>query len=152
LPLQQQNEREVPLTQEEYDEHLAAVAHNQATLKYWADSAPCNFAHWYRLVEVPASPNHTSGRVNIPTTFHTYACCAKAERKRLRLPETKGGRQSVAIIAEMLGLYQEVFDMALENGFVQDAALAKELSCQVLCGAIVAHTTRAVSSVPRGSR
>lgn len=40
------------LTPEEYDAHLATVAQNQATLKHWVDSAPCNFAHWHRLVEV----------------------------------------------------------------------------------------------------
>lgn len=56
----------------------------------------------------------------------------KAERKRLRLRETNGGRQ-MATMAEVLGMYEEVFDMALANGFVQDAALAKELSWQVLC-------------------
>jgi hypothetical protein len=40
------------LTQEEYDEHLATVANNQKMLKCWVDSAPANFAHWYKLVEV----------------------------------------------------------------------------------------------------
>jgi hypothetical protein len=40
------------LTQEEYDEHLATVANNQKMLKCWVESAPANFAHWYKLVEV----------------------------------------------------------------------------------------------------
>lgn len=70
-------------------------------LTHWVAAAPCNFAHWHRLVE--------------------------AERKSLRLRETNGGRQ-MAAMAEVLGMYEEVFDMALANGFVQDAAMAKELS------------------------
>lgn len=81
------------------------MAHNLVMLTHWVAAAPCNFAHWHRLVE--------------------------AERKSLRLRETNGGRQ-MAAMAEVLGMYEEVFDMALANGFVQDAAMAKELSWQVM--------------------
>ena len=44
--------QEPGLTSDEYNEHLATVAQNQATLKHWVAAAPCNFAHWHRLVEV----------------------------------------------------------------------------------------------------
>jgi hypothetical protein len=44
--------QEPGLTYDEYNEHLATVAQNQATLKHWVAAAPCNFAHWHRLVEV----------------------------------------------------------------------------------------------------
>jgi hypothetical protein len=40
------------VTPAEYDQYLLTVAENQAKLKQWADSAPCNFGHQYLLVEV----------------------------------------------------------------------------------------------------
>jgi hypothetical protein len=55
---------------------------------------------------------------------------AQAERKRLHLRVTDGGRRTAAI-AELMSMYEDAFEMALENGFVQDAALAKELAFQV---------------------
>jgi hypothetical protein len=39
----------------------------------------------------------------------------------------------MAVMCEVLVLYQEAFEMALQQGFVQDAALAQELSWQVRC-------------------
>jgi hypothetical protein len=48
LPLQQG----LVLTKEDYESYKVIVAENQAKLKEWADTAPCNFAHQYLLVEV----------------------------------------------------------------------------------------------------
>lgn len=76
------------LTQEEYDEHLATVAHNQSMLKLWVDSAPRNFAHWFQLVEVLPSPlplgsHDVSGQ--LPCFITQNIKSTQAERKRLEL-------------------------------------------------------------------
>lgn len=42
-----------------------------------------------------------------------------------------GGRES-SRLAELLEMYEKAFAHAIQNGFVQDAALAKELSWQLL--------------------
>jgi hypothetical protein len=48
------------ITDEQYQEYLALVAHNQEQMKRWADSAPCNFLHQYTLVEVPTYPRRST--------------------------------------------------------------------------------------------
>jgi hypothetical protein len=55
----------------------------------------------------------------------------QVELARLRARETDRGRK-LTHLPELLAGYEKVFEQALENGFVQDAALAKELAWQVL--------------------
>ncbi|ELR13786.1 GAF domain containing serine/threonine kinase [Acanthamoeba castellanii str. Neff] len=93
----------VALTKEEYESYKATAAQMQAKLKQWADAAPCNFAHQYLLVE--------------------------AERAWLAERERSSGRDNTRL-AEIVDMYEKAFTMAIENGFVQDAATAKELSWQ----------------------
>jgi ApbE superfamily uncharacterized protein (UPF0280 family) len=40
------------LTKEKYEHYIRIVQKNQAMLKKFADSAPCNYSHQYILVEV----------------------------------------------------------------------------------------------------
>jgi hypothetical protein len=49
------------LTKEKYEHYIRIVQKNQAALKKYADSAPCNYAHQYILVEVrPSASPHFS--------------------------------------------------------------------------------------------
>jgi hypothetical protein len=44
--------------------------------------------------------------------------------------ETRRGRDT-ANLQGIVELYEQAYELAITNGFTQDAALAKELSCQV---------------------
>ncbi len=53
----------------------------------------------------------------------------QAERAWLAERERSSGRDNTRL-AEIADMYEKAFTMAIENGFVQDAATAKELSWQ----------------------
>jgi hypothetical protein len=55
----------------------------------------------------------------------------QAERAWLAERNSTRGR-STGRVPEIMVMYERAFAMAIENGFVQDAALAKELSWQML--------------------
>jgi hypothetical protein len=44
----------------------------------------------------------------------------------------RGRGREAGPLAAIVGMYEEAHALAMDNGFIQDAALAKELSWQVL--------------------